>query len=189
MTKEIVLGSGALYLAKYKRGDEVVLANFCNTQNRIGLIQGGCTLEYKPTTYEVKDDMNVIYKRFITSEEATIKSGILTWDVKALHSILSNHSYNDTNQIYTIKLGGLGAREMDEMVVVFEHKKKDGTVIRVGMVATNDAGITLAFQPDKETVVDAEFHSIGCDDQGTLVIIEEDGTALVKDEDEGVEEP
>ena len=42
------------------------------------------------------------------------------------------------------------------------------------MVGTNDAGLTLEFASDKETVVDAEIKAMGHDDSGTLVVIEED---------------
>mgnify|MGYP006978495689 CR=1 FL=1 len=34
-------------------------------------------------------------------------------------------------------------------------------------------GFSLAFNPDKETVVDAEFSAMSSDDDGTLVIVEE----------------
>ena len=63
---------------------------------------------------------------------------------------------------------------MDKFAVVFEHTKSNGKAIRVGMVGTNDAGLTLEFAADKETVIDMEVKAIGSDDSGTLVVIEEE---------------
>ena len=173
MTKDIVLGSGKLYIAKLT--DETFdLSTIAVEGNQVGLIQGGASLEYKPSTYEVKDDLCQVYKRFITSEEATLKSGILTWNLEALNKIIGNNNYTTTTAKNTLKLGGNGAREMEQFAVVFVHTKSDGKDIRVGIVGTNEAGLSLAFTADKETVVDAEFKAIGHDDNGTLVIIEED---------------
>ncbi|MEG2858065.1 MAG: hypothetical protein RR994_05550, partial [Clostridia bacterium] len=112
-----------------------------------------------------------------TAEEATLKSGVLTWNLEALNKLIGNKTYSATSTLRTLKLGGLGAREMDEFAIVFEHIGTGDRArqnIRVGLVGTNDAGLTLAFAADKETIVDAEFHALGHDTLGTLVIIEED---------------
>ena len=174
VNKEIVLGSGKLYIKKMSANDTFDMSTIAVEANQIGLISGGASLEYKPTTYEVKDDLCIVYKRFITAEEATFKSGILTWNVEALNKIISNGNYVADTAKCTLKLGGNGAREMDKFAVVFEHTKSDGKAIRVGMVGTNDAGLTLEFASDKETVVDAEIKAMGYDDNGTLVVIEEE---------------
>lgn len=172
MSNNIVLGSGKLYIAAVPETFE--LADIAVAENEIGYIQGGASLEYKPTTYEIKDDLCRVYKRFITAEEVTLKSGILTWDIAALNKIVANGDYTTTSTMNTLKLGGNGAREMQQFAVVFVHTKSDGEDIRIGIVGTNEAGLSLAFAADKETVVDAEFKATGCDANGTLVIIEED---------------
>ena len=180
-TKEIVLGSGKLYAIPYVPGTAIgSLADYCIEDNRLGLIQGGAEIAYTPTVYEVKDDLNVIYKRFITAEEATLKSGILTWDLDALNAFIGNKTFtinSEGNKV--MKLGGNGAREMDEYLVVFCHEFRNHDKIYVGMAGTNDAGLTLAFQPDKETVVDAEFRAISNDDDGCILIIEEEKSEAV----------
>ncbi|NFI82560.1 hypothetical protein FDB14_19195, partial [Clostridium botulinum] len=55
--EKIVLGSGKLFVLEYDSAtgipeDTVVEAEI----NQVGLIQGGATLEYKPTFYTAKDD-------------------------------------------------------------------------------------------------------------------------------------
>ena len=45
------------------------------------------------------------------------------------------------------------------------------------IVGQNQAGFSLAFAKDKETVIDAEFKALAQDDEGTLIkYIEEDQT-------------
>lgn len=173
-TNEIVLGSGKLYATTYQPGTVIgSLADYCIEDNRLGLIQGGAEISYTPTVYEVKDDLNVIYKRFITAEEATLKSGILTWNLDALNNFIGNKTYTIVGDNKVMKLGGNGAREMDEYLVVFCHEFRNHDKIYVGMAATNDAGLTLNFLPDRETVVDAEFRAISNDSNGCILIIEQ----------------
>ena len=49
------------------------------------------------------------------------------------------------------------------------------------IVGQNEAGFTLAFAKDKETVVDAEFKASPMDSEGTLIHYEEE---IVEDEEE-----
>lgn len=178
MSNEIVLGSGKLYLASYTAGAAIsALSTYCTSGNQVGLIKGGASVEYKPSTYEVKDDLFVVNKRFIVSETASLKSGIITWDIETLNKIISNANYTSSgtgaSEVKQLKLGGNGAREMDKFIVVFEHKLTSGKVLRVGLVGTSDDGLSLAFQPDKETQVDATFNACSNDSDGCLLIIEE----------------
>ena len=51
------------------------------------------------------------------------------------------------------------------------------TEIRITLVATASAGLSLAFAPDKETTVDAEFKAISHNSVGNQLIITEEYTA------------
>lgn len=180
MSKNITLGSGKLYLAKRTGSEELNLKSIAVEANQIGLIKGGATLSYKPTIYTVNDDLQIVIKRFITSEEVTLTSGIITFDLAALHTIVGNNEYSDDaeTKIRTMKLGNPGAVEQEEYVVCFVHEKTDGTVIRVGMACTNNDGLTLAFTVDKETQVDMTFTAVSSNDKGVLCVIEEDTSAV-----------
>lgn len=174
MANDVVLGSGKIYITRYTEGTVIGgLAQYCKEENQLGWIKGGASLEYKPTTYEIRDDLNVIYRRFLTSEAATFKTGILTWNLDTLERYIGNHTYYEEHGKKIVKLGGNGAREMDKYLVVFEHTYRNGDKLYVGLAATNDAGLTLQFNPEKETVVDAEFAATSNDVNGCLVIIEQ----------------
>lgn len=169
----IILGSGNLYVAEYNAdtgipADETIET----TANTMGRIKGGATLEYKPTTYEVVDDTQYVVKRFVQSEEVTFKSGVLTWDMENLQRLAGAcELFTDGNK-KTLKIGGRGSNGLKPYVIRFVHN--DGEkVLRVTLVGTANAGFSLAFVPDKETVIDAEFKALSSDEAGTLVIVTE----------------
>lgn len=174
MTKQIILGSGDLYITSYSGTiptDTVIETE----ENLIGYIKGGASLEYKPTEYEVSDDAFKVTKRYVISEETTFKSGVLTWNLEVLNKLIASGTYSDDveTKTRTLKLGGNGARQMKEFVVHFVHTEADGSKFRITLVGTASNGFSLAFDPEKETVIDAEFKAKGHDLSGTQVIITE----------------
>ena len=54
-------------------------------------------------------------------------------------------------------------------MLCFHHEDKIDGDIWVMIVGNNQAGFTLAFAKDKETVVDAEFTCLPMDKEGTLI--------------------
>jgi hypothetical protein len=168
--EKIVLGSGELYI------DEFVDTLPENTAievdaNRLGYIQGGASLEYKPTFYEAKDDMGKVSKTVMTEEEATLKSGIMTWCGKTLGKLSSTARVTDdtTTGVRTVKIGGVSNDNGKKYVIHFVHKDPVDGNSRVTIVGQNQAGFTLAFAKDKETVIDAEFKAQPHDSEGTLI--------------------
>lgn len=176
MTNQIVLGSGELYVAPYNPQtgipEDIALEV---SSNQMGLIKGGASVEYKPTEYEIFDDAYQVHQRFITSEEVTFKSGVLTWNVETLKNLIAKGTYtdNEASGKRTLKLGGKSARLMDEYVIRFVHTYSDGNKLRITLVATASNGFSLAFAPDKETVIDAEFKAKAHDEHGVQLIIED----------------
>lgn len=176
MTKQIVLGSGDLFVAPFNSETGIPEdATLEVAANNMGYIKGGASVEYKPTEYEIYDDSYAVHSRFITSEEVTFKSGILTWNVETLKNLIAKGTYADdtTEKTRTLKLGGKAARLMDEYVVRFVHTYSDGNKLRITLVATASNGFTLAFAPDKETVIDAEFKAKAHDADGVQLIIQD----------------
>ena len=166
---EIILGSGKLYLMDYD-GKNIPEDTLIETEaNSVGRIKGGASLEYKPTEYEVVDDEGEVVKRFITKEEVTFKSGILTWAIENLEK-LSPAKVTDepTKSEKVLKIGG--AKALKNYVLRFVHTKDGGNKLRISMVATAGNGFVITFAGDKETVIDAQFKAISQED-GTLVEI------------------
>lgn len=175
MSREIVLGSGKIYCLPYVDGEAIgSLRAYCKEENRLGLVKGGASITYEVTPYEVFDDLHEIYKRFVIGEKASLKTGLITFDLETMERILGNSNYfiDENTGVKTLKLGG-HTREQEQFIVVFEHERRDGSRLIVGLAATNDAGLNLNLLPDKETQLDAEFNAVSNDSNGCLLIIEE----------------
>ncbi|WP_238907447.1 hypothetical protein [Clostridium sp. YIM B02506] len=171
--EKIVLGSGKLYTTEFTGTipeDSTIEAD----GNLLGLIQGGATLEYKPTFYDTEDDLAIFKKSILTKEEVTLKSGIMTWNGKTLKKLSSTATVTEANGKRTVKIGGIGKQDGKKHLLRFVHEDKVDGNIRLTIVGTNQAGFSLAFQKDKETVIDAEYKALPLDNEGTLIIYEEE---------------
>lgn len=174
----ITLGSGDLMIKEYD-GVAPDYTDFKEETDLIGRIQGGATLEYKGEWYEAKDDTGKAVKTILTDEEATLKSGIITWNGKTLKQLSATARVTEKDGIRTVKIGGAGNQDNKSYALCFHHKdKKDGDVWIV-IRAVNQGGISLAFAKDKETVIDAEFKCLPMDEEGTLITYSEEIASVV----------
>lgn len=171
--KRIVLGSGKLYVADFSGSIPADSALEVET-NLIGLISGGATLEYTPEFYTAEDDLGLVKKNFLTSEEAVLKSGILTWNGKTLAKLSATGKVTETSAKRTVKIGGVGNYDGKSYVIRFVHEDATDGDIRITIVGNNEAGFEMQFQKDSETVINAEFKAIPHDDDGTLTVYEEE---------------
>lgn len=178
--ERIVLGSGYLYISEFDSKTKAIPTNeeIEKDENLLGLIQGGAEVTYKPSYYEAKDDMGKVSKTILTEEEATLKSGIMTWCGKTLEKLCETARVNEdkVKKIRTVKIGGVGNATGKKYVIHFVHKDETDGDIRVAIVGNNQAGFSFAFAKDKETVIDAEFKAAPQDKEGTLILYEEDMT-------------
>lgn len=166
----ITLGSGDLMFKEFT--DTMPLySEFDVAKDLLGRILGGATLEYKGTWYEAKDDTGKVVKIIITDEEAIFKSGVLTWNGKTLAKLCSTARVTDDKAtgIRTVKIGGISNHDGKSYALCFHHTDKVDGDVWVVIRGVNQAGFSLAFAKDKETVIDAEFKCLPQDDEGTLI--------------------
>lgn len=116
--KRIVLGSGDLFLMEFT-GTLPSIEDICIDTNFLGYIQGGATLEYKPTFYEAKDDTGKAIKIIITDEEAILKSGIMTFNGETLKTLCATGRVSDKDNKRTVKIGGISNADNKGMLFVF----------------------------------------------------------------------
>lgn len=168
-TKNVVLGSGKLYVAEFT-GTMPEDAAFEVAANELGAISGGASINYTPSFYEAKSDDGTVVKRVITEEKATLKSGVMTWNANTLAKLSATAVVTEDNTAHTrtIKIGGAARYDGKKYAVRFVHTDSDGT-IRVTVVGQNQSGWEIAFAKDKETVVNAEFAALPMDNDGTLI--------------------
>ena len=65
-------------------------------------------------------------------------------------------------------------RTENVMLFTLSHKDNVDGDIRVTIVGNNQAGFTIAFAKDSETVIDAEFKAQPMDKEGTLITYQEE---------------
>lgn len=164
----ITLGSGNLMIKEYT-DTFPDYTEFNDEQDLLGRIQGGATLEYKGTWYEAKDDTGKVVKTIVTEEEATLKSGILTWNGKTLAQLCSTARVTESEDIRTVKIGGIGNHDGKSYAICFHHEDKIDGDVWIVIRGVNQGGFSLAFAKDKETVIDAEFKCLPQDEEGTLI--------------------
>lgn len=164
----ITLGSGDLMVKEYT-DTMPEYTDFDVETDLLGRIQGGATIEYSGEWYTAQDDTGKAVKTIITSEEALLKSGIVTWNGKTLEKLVSTAAVSEADGIRTVKIGGVGNFNGKSYALCFHHTDPaDGDVWLV-VRAVNQGGFSIAFAKDKETVIDAEFKCLPHDDRGTLI--------------------
>ena len=182
MDKKIVLGSGKLYyddnLTETSPGIYTIPADTQIEQETslLGWIKGGATLEYTPEFYSTKDDLGMVSKKILVSEEVILKSGIMTWNSDVLTTLVSTSRFerSEDQKTNTVKIGGIDNYQDEKYLLRFVHKdKSDGSTIRITIIGSNESGLEIAFANDSETVINAEFKAVPHDTQGTLVIYSE----------------
>lgn len=185
-TKEtITLGSGKLYSVEYT-GTIPSNTDLEKESNILGYIQKGASLDYKPEFYEAEDDLGIVKKQILTKEEVTFKSGILTWNAETLKKLVATGRITEAAEkgMRTIKIGGINNNDGKQYIFHFVHEdKKDGNV-RITIVGQNTAGFSLAFAKDAETVIDAEIKALPNDNEGTLIIFQEEYTPATNSEND-----
>lgn len=178
-TERIILGSGNVHMKLFD-GNLPSVDEICTDENQISYIQGGATIEYKPSYYTAKDDTRKIQKTVITDEEATMKSGLMTFCGNTLEKICDTARVSYAEKTSTkkkrriVKVGGGNNQGRKKYVICFHHEDPVDGDIWVMIVGNNQAGFCLAFANDKETVVDAEFTALPQDKEGTLIHYEEE---------------
>lgn len=178
INKKIVLGSGKLYAAEFT--DSIPETTTLETDDNIlGLISGGATLTYEPEYYTASDDLGLAVKKMITNETVTLTSGIMTWNGNTLAKLVNTGRVDESETgKRTVKIGGVGNYDGKKYVLRFVHEDAVEGDIRITIVGSNEAGFEIAFTKDEETVIDAEFTAFPMDDDGTLIIFEEEDSSV-----------
>ncbi len=173
--QRIILGSGDFFTKEFE-GEIPSNAEIETAENRLGEVSGGATLEYKPTYYTAQSDLGRAMKTILTGEEVTLKCGLMTLSAASLDKLsdTARPSTSEDGKRRILKIGGAGNQKGRKHVVHFLHKDEADGDIRVTIVGNNQSGFSLAFAKDKETVVDAEYKALSMDDEGTLIIYQED---------------
>ena len=174
-SEEIILGSGDLYIVEFT-GEIPDDTEIEKDENRAGNIKGGATMEYSIESQTVQDDKGRVKKTIITKDSVLFKTGLMTWIKTFMQAIIQTARIDEAtktgHRIY--KLGGLADLNKTRYLWRFVHTRDDGRKLRITVTGKNTGTISLAFQPENETVVDAEITADTLDKEGTLVILDDE---------------
>jgi hypothetical protein len=174
--ERIILGTADVYIQQFTEGETIpATEDICVAANLMAYISGGASIVYKPKFYTANDDTGKKTKTIITNEEVTLKSGIMTFNGNKFKYLCDTARVTDdaTTKLRTVKIGGIGNRTGSKYVICLHHADPVDGDIWVLIVGQNQAGFTIKFQKDKETVIDAEFTALPMDDDGTLIEYQE----------------
>lgn len=151
----IMLGSGEVYMYEFT-GDVIPDdATIETDEHNVGNCSSGFRIDYKPKKYDVKNQYGKIVKSFITDEDLTCKTGIITWDLNKL-ALLSTAKITEDSKKITLTFGGGGA--LKNVLVRFVHEE-GGKHLRFTMIGQGGQGFGIDFS-DKETTIDAQITAI-----------------------------
>lgn len=173
MTKDkIVLGSGDIFALEHT-GEIPADATIEVAENKLGEVKNGATLSYKASYYTAEPDNGVVKKTIMTSEEASLKCGVITWNGDLFEKLCQTAVVDNAQNKRTVKIGGGKRFKATRYVIRFVHRDEIDGDIRVTIVGSNEGGFELSFAKDKETIINPEFKAYPSDDEGTLIIFEE----------------
>lgn len=180
MEKRILLGSGKLYCTEFTGTVPPEHATVETETNLLGLISGGAAIKYESESYTAKDDLGIVAKTMLTEETVSLETGILTWNGKTLEKVCSTARVSEdaTKHTRTVKIGGVSNANGKKWLLRFVHEAPEGAV-RVTIVGTSDEGFEFTFAKDEETTLDVTFKAEPSDNEGTLLIFEEEDASIV----------
>lgn len=156
--EEVLLGAGEVYMHEYTDGEIPAHEEIETDDHNVGHCNSGFSIEYKPELYDVKNQYGKIVKRFIISEEITVKTGIISWSLDKL-AILSTAviNFDAVEKVRKLVFGGKGSLKV--VLVRFVHTKENGKKLRFTAIAQGGNGFALEFD-QKELSIDATLAAI-----------------------------
>lgn len=155
---EIILGAADVFMYEFSGEDLPEDSAIETDEHLVGHTSGGASVEYKPTKYDVEDSYGKVVRSFVTKEEITAKTGLLTWRLERL-SLLSTAKFSVDTTKKKRTLEFTGSMTLPNVLIRFRHKKENGKMLRFTMIGNGGNGFTIGFET-KEASVDAEIMAV-----------------------------
>lgn len=176
-SEPIILGSGELYLGTVANPDTADETTISAALVNIGAIESGASITYKPTVKDVESANRGTITKFVTKEEVSFKTGIITWVIDNLSRLAPMAITTDgSTGKKTIKIGNKGSIPVNYLRFVHTKKDNSGTITVNIYKAQNVNGFSFGFDKEKPLSIDYEFTALATSD-GTLCEIVETFTS------------
>lgn len=155
---EILLGAGEIYMYEFT-GDKIPDHTEIEAdKHNVGYTSGGASIDYKPEKYDVKNSYGKTVRSFITKEDITFKTGLLTWNMDKI-ALLSTAKVTVDKVKKNRKLTFGGGGSLKNVLVRFVHTKENDKKLRFTMIGQGGNGFAMEFG-EKEVIVDSEITAI-----------------------------
>lgn len=171
----IVLGSGELYQMEYDGEtipeDSVIEAD----ANRAGNIKSGAKVEYSTSSTTQKSDNGNVSVTILTEETVKLTTGMITWADMWLETAIRTarkitEGVPDGHTRFHI--GGLNHVSTKRWLYRFVHTYSNGGKLRLTMTGKSTGNVSINFDPENPTTVDAEITAEPIKGDGTLLILD-----------------
>jgi hypothetical protein len=176
-TMYIPLGSGHLYYTTFSGSSSTIPsdATIETETNRLGYIEGGAELEYSPEYTTLKDDLGLVSRTALTTEEAKFSCSLIGWSMHDFAVFASTARVDETTKSghREIKIGGLDSDTQQSYLFRFVHKDPKYGDIRITIAGRQTAGFTLSYKKDEAGAMALEVTAEALDSTGTLILYDE----------------
>lgn len=175
-SKDIILGSGELYMDTFDGSTIPEDAAIEVDEKRAGNIMGGAKLTYSIGSQTVSSDNGRVKTTVQTEETVKLVTGMITWAQNWLKALIPTARLDNTAPANRrrYKIGGLDNQHHERYLFRFVHTKTDGRKVRITVTGPNTGEVGIAFDKEKPTTTDAEITAEPLDGEGTLVIFDEE---------------
>ncbi len=183
MKKRVIIGSGHMYDGGvFTMGMQINdPESYCTEANRFSHVKGGVTLEYNQTKTIESDDMELVKKVVLQTEEPKLKAGLMTLSGAVLKHLIATAS--DPEAIaaaegkkakYKTTFGGIDNDDETPHLWIFHHPDKVDGDIWIVVAGTHNTNANVEFKKDSATVTDLEIDCQPLDDTGRKVYFYEE---------------
>ncbi|MBU9746585.1 hypothetical protein KTH81_22445 [Lachnospiraceae bacterium ASD3451] len=155
---EIIFGAADVYMYEFTGNTIPENATIETNDHLVGHTSGGASVEYKPTKYDVENSYGKVVRSYVTKEEITAKTGLLSWKLERL-ALLSTARFTTSRENKLRVLEFKGGSNLSNVLIRFVHTKENGKKLRFTMIGQGGNGFTIPFET-KEATVDAEIMAI-----------------------------
>ena len=171
-TMYIPVGSGHVYATEFS--GTIPADNVIETEaNRLGYVEGGGTIEYQPSFAMFRDDLHIVSRTKLTSEECTFKAELLAYSLSDMDKFASTARIAEADGHRTIKIGGMVNDSGKRWLIRFHHPDAKYGDVRLTVVGTQAGGFTLTYKNDEASKMALEIHAEPSDNEGTLILMDE----------------
>lgn len=170
----IPFGSCYVYYSEWD-GEEIPADATLETEaNRVGYVEGGCTVNYTMETADLKDDFGKVRRTVLTAEDAGFKCEFASWSSSKMGLFTPTARITEANGKRVIKIGGIQNDSGKNYIFRLHHPDAEMGDVRITMVGRQQGGFELAFSPEDANRMALDVKAITSDNEGTLIIYEEE---------------